>query len=319
MFEINQNKIFVTFAIVTLGFLTGCTNSRGFRELTTGQSFDIHPAMRTNYHSDSDSAQSPMDRHMTVDVVSQIKCLIGVQETDAPAICTAKPNKNDRLELALMNFERATLSDSKRQRYRNAIIGSVLAASERNCGLYLSDLRGYQVTHQSVFGLLEIVVDAAGAVVTDAGSSRLLSGLSGVSTSVSSEIDSKIFASTAVDLTTAAIEQSMTTSRTDIQSNFTKAYEEWPLGVALSEVERMHQSCDMRTGLASIRTSGTAGTADSSAQVQLRQTAATNTARLLFKDLQLLNFQKNRSCERVRNSIGSRSNCGCKKTNGRSR
>ena len=331
MFKIKRASIFFITACGTVASLGGC-NSKNFREITTGQSFDIHPAIKMNYVSTA-GGQNSDDRHITIDVAAQIGCLIansrnadvdpdsadvdpgkeniGTSKAATPeppskqtvaqskdksgtslATCGDSISNGSNLQIMLMEFERAPLDESQRQRYRNAIIGSVLTASERNCGVYLSNLRGYQVTQQSVLSIFEIAVDAAGAIATDAGSSRLLSGLSGVSTSISSEIDSKVFASTAVDLTTAAIEQSMLTSRNNIQSNFTKPYYEWPLSIALADLERMHQSCDMRTGLASIRTSGTAGTADSSAQVQLRQTAATNTARLLFKDLQLLNFQK---------------------------
>jgi hypothetical protein len=146
-------------------------------------------------------------------------------------------------------------------RYRDAIVNSLMIASERNCGIYLSNLRGWQVAHRSTLGLLEIAVDTAGALTTNADTSRLFSGLSGVATATSGRIDAEVFAATAVELIAAQVTSAMDTERAAIRLKLGSAYSGWDLGAAVADMERMHQQCDVRVGLARLRQNNALDTA----------------------------------------------------------
>lgn len=252
--------------------------------MLSGEAVDVSTVVRTRGLDASPGT-------MRIDVIDQIECYID-RTGCAPMLAAPAARRirtEEELSRAFARFENEIgLEDSVRAaQIRDAIMGNLLWASERNCGLYLSRLRGWQVTHRSALGLAEIAVDAAGAITTNEATSRLMSGLSGVATSVSGRIDSEVFASTAVELTTAQIEASMDQMRDSIRQKFNTPYDQWRLGAAVRDIEALHQHCDMRVGLARLRQSGALSSADTefgAARDTVRENSTANLIRLLGQE-----------------------------------
>ncbi|MBT9444868.1 MAG: hypothetical protein IV086_04115 [Hyphomonadaceae bacterium] len=255
------------------------------RGIFTGQGFDAEPII----HQSSTGA-----RATSVDLVRQVLC---VTRGEAGICPDWRSNEWRHLTLpsadeAALEFEMhpfnddATKDADARKRYRNAIVGTVLARADANCAAYLNQLRGWQVTQRTGLGIVEIGLDAAGAITQSTTSSRLFSGLSGVATSMSGTIDKEVFSSTAVEVVANHIETSMTAKRTEIVNNLRKSYADYNLSLAIADLQRYYGGCDSRNGLAIMRQQGamTPETESATARARLAARSVENGAAIFANE-----------------------------------
>jgi hypothetical protein len=160
------------------------------------------------------------------------------------AIAWEEEPEPGRLERAFANF------DGGVQR-RNSIAGALLLASDRNCDVYLENLRTLQSTWRTSFSLASVGLGAAGAIVTGADTSRLLSGLTGATSGAVGALDNNIMGGMASEVLVAGVRAGREPLRLAIIQNMTLSYEAWPVEIAVADVLRYHGRCNAMSGLAS--------------------------------------------------------------------
>ena len=161
-----------------------------------------------------------------------------------PAVAWDAEPEPGRLERALATF------DGGMDR-RNSIAGALLLASDRNCDVYLENLRGFQSTWRTSFSLASVGLGAAGAIVTGADTSRLLSGLTGASSGAVGALDDNIMGGMAAEVLVAGVRAGREPLRQAIIQNMALPYEQWTVEIAIADVLRYHGRCNAMSGLAS--------------------------------------------------------------------
>lgn len=147
-------------------------------------------------------------------------------------------------------LEKALAAFPDTEERRNAVVGALLMASERNCDIYMENLRGYQSTWRTGFSLASVALGAAGSIVTDSASARLLSGLSGASTGASGKLDENILGGMAAEVMLSGVRAAREPYRRAILDNLDTDYSEWPVEIAIADVFRYHGRCNVVSGLA---------------------------------------------------------------------
>lgn len=132
---------------------------------------------------------------------------------------------------------------------RNRVAGALLLASDRNCDVYLENLRGAQSFWRTAFGLAGVGLGAAGAIVTEADTTRLLSGLAGASAGSIGKLDENLMGGMAAEVVVAGVRAGREPIRRDIIVKMQSEYPEWPVEIAIADVLRYHGRCNVMSGL----------------------------------------------------------------------
>lgn len=192
-----------------------------------------------------------------------------VDETVAPRTFAAAPylheGRSDVIQYDLgILLGRATISDSPSQTAaamiafgngpnpqarRNEVVGALLLASDRNCDIYMENLRGAQAAWRTGFSVTDIVVGAAGSMFDDGDTSGALSGLSGVAGSLSTKLDEGLMGGTTANVLLAGVRAAREPLRTQILARFSQDYSAWPVSVAIADVMQYHGRCNVVSAL----------------------------------------------------------------------
>ena len=183
---------------------------------------------------------SPADT-ITIDLVK----LIGKYSPGAP------PEPPGEIEAAIAGFDTSSnVTDTQRAVYRNEVVGAVLAASEKNCEVYIEYLHGNQVTIRAISSVLATACSGAASVTTPISNSKVLAALGAASTGIGGNLDDAAFSKYAVDAIVAGIRA----DQAQLLLNMTKQegtdYKTWPLTFALRDAIQYHNHCDAISGLA---------------------------------------------------------------------
>lgn len=149
------------------------------------------------------------------------------------------------LEQALVGFPQDAAA-------RNAVVGALMLASERNCDIYLENLRGAQTAWRTGAGLTSLALSTAGSIVTDSASARLLSGLAGASGSLSGRLDENLMSGMTADVILLGVRAGREPLRRTIAAKLTgnTTYSDWPIQIAIADVLQYHGRCNVVSGLA---------------------------------------------------------------------
>lgn len=132
---------------------------------------------------------------------------------------------------------------------RNAVVSSLMAASDVNCDEYMTRFRANQATWRTSLDLGGSVLTAAAGIVSDQRSSQILSVLSGASTGSSAVLDRDIVAGFAVEIINDAIQTRRATLRAQIDNRMQhSSYAEWPVETALRDTFYYHGRCSITEG-----------------------------------------------------------------------
>lgn len=157
------------------------------------------------------------------------------------------------LESALATFEASTLTDTERSAKRNAIIGAVLMASDKNCDVYLEYLHGNQILLKGMSSVISTLASGAGAITTPARSASTLSAIGSAATGVGGNLNEAFFANKTAEVIASGIRADRATLRTNIDARMRNAagasYASWPLSVALADAVTYHGRCNAISGL----------------------------------------------------------------------
>lgn len=169
--------------------------------------------------------------------------------SQTPAPYRGQARTERQFAKAVQAFE-SIPSDAQKVQVRNMIVGQLLDASVANCGVYLSNVRGSQVSTRIGFDLLTGGLSTAGSVASPERSAKLLSGLGSFSNGAGASVDRDIFAQTGVELVAKEIQDARNTVRTRIETKkVEKSYQDWDLGAALADVSDYHAMCSLMWGL----------------------------------------------------------------------
>ena len=133
---------------------------------------------------------------------------------------------------------------------RNEVVGALLLASDRNCDIYMENLRGAQAAWRTGFSVTDVLVGAAGSMFDDAATAGALSGLSGVAGSLSGKLDEGFMGGTTANVLLAGVRAAREPMRRDILRRFEESYLNWPVSVALADVIQYHGRCNVVSALA---------------------------------------------------------------------
>ena len=137
---------------------------------------------------------------------------------------------------------------------RNEVVGALLLASDRNCDIYMENLRGAQSTWRTSLSVTDVIVGAAGSMFDDGDTAGALSGLSGVAGSLSGKLDEGLMGGTAANVLLAGVRAAREPIRTDILGRFDESYSDWPVSVALADVMQYHGRCNVVSALTAAQT-----------------------------------------------------------------
>jgi hypothetical protein len=137
---------------------------------------------------------------------------------------------------------------------RNELVGALLLASDRNCDIYMENLRGAQSTWRTSLSVTDVVVGAAGSMFDDGDTAGALSGLSGVAGSLSGKLDEGLMGGAAANVLLAGVRAAREPIRTEILGRFGEDYASWPVSVAIADVMQYHGRCNVVSALTAAQT-----------------------------------------------------------------
>jgi len=174
--------------------------------------------------------------------------LIGLIDAHAGGYRT--PQATRTFEEALGDFDRYAGEREKEGRAaRNAIVGAVMMASDKNCDVYLEYFHGNQIAIRSISSVASAVLVGAAPVTQPERSSKLLAALGAISSDVGGKLDQAAFSSRAAEVIVAGIRAERAALRAAISRKMTDGYAAWPLSLALGEALAYHGRCNAISGL----------------------------------------------------------------------
>jgi len=153
------------------------------------------------------------------------------------------------IEEALAKFDTGG-DPADRATRRNAIVGAVLMASDKNCDVYLEYFHGNQIAIKSISSVSSTILSGAAAVTTPASSSRILAALGSAATGVGGNLNDAAFSSRAADVIVSGIRAERAGLRRELDERMRDTgYSAWPLSLALADALRYHGRCNAISGL----------------------------------------------------------------------
>lgn len=163
---------------------------------------------------------------------------------------TPPVNAQSTLEAALADFDRGADSPDSRGARRNAIVGAVIMASDKNCDVYLEYLHGNQIAIRGLSSVAATVLSGAGAIATPTHSAQLLSALGAASTGIGGNLNDAVFSNKAADVIASGIRADRAGLRAAIDVKMRSAdYANWPLSLALADAFIYHGRCNAISGM----------------------------------------------------------------------
>lgn len=138
--------------------------------------------------------------------------------------------------------------DQQRQR-RNEVQGEILRASERRCNAYKLYLQTIQSNASFGFGSAATVLGGLGAIFTDAGVARALSGAAGITSGVGAQFQESFFLSIAVPAIAEGIDNARQSIHGQIVSQRDSTIHAYTLQHAILDAVRYDGACSIPRGL----------------------------------------------------------------------
>lgn len=184
---------------------------------------------------------------------NQTNCVDLVNEslgsTEDPGARETFPPTND-VDAALVAFNQCydEYDDKTRKRRRNAIQERVLQVSDQYCNVFETYLQRLRSKINFSLGSLATITGVAGGIVTGIDGSRLLSGLSGISSGIRAEFNQQYFLNLAMPVITKGIESRRTEIYRDIiLHGQSLSYEKYEIEAAIKDAIKYHGACSITT------------------------------------------------------------------------
>ena len=157
--------------------------------------------------------------------------------------------------------------EKMRRTYRNNVVHGRLLAIDMQYGLFKEAIYGEGVSSSLIFDILGVSVGAAGTAVTGAEASRILSALSGGLSGTSTSINKNLYYQRTLPALLALMDAERTKVRVEILEGLVQTSEKYPLGRALSDLERYLQAGSIPGALSAV--TATAGETKAEAEKKL--------------------------------------------------
>jgi hypothetical protein len=198
------------------------------------------------------TSQGPL-RERQIDLPIILHTALKKQQPEALKSLTVEEAKETDLDKLILLVD---ISGDKL--IRNSTIAQLMAASTTNCGIYLNNLRGGQVSNRLIADLASSSFSIAASLIEPIETARVFSGIAAFSTSAGASIDRNIFAQQGAELVADAIVQLREKDRAYIEGRMNEDLTRWPMGLALTDFARFHADCSMLRGLSQMREAVTA-------------------------------------------------------------
>lgn len=226
-------------SIISLAaLLAGCSTITG---VTSNQRGPISNAEHIADYGELNSRENSHEDPEKVSIQLYLDNYIKAVDRDA------KPSTS--YEEALARFEVKLTSDQKRAA-RNAILGSLLGASEKNCGFYLENLRGVEAGSASSLGIIGHLFNAGSLIATDAPTKTGLTAMNELMTNSSATIKTEVFANAGSSMLATAVRAARLEARTTLEDRMGEEYLGYPLSMAVADTYYYHSLCNVVTGAA---------------------------------------------------------------------
>lgn len=186
-------------------------------------------------------------------------------EPDKPISATEKEQQQDNsavpsvqaardIQRAYHFFYKYDGDDVKKQRLRrNRVQDQLIAASNQACADFKEKLRQLHSETNLLLGGLTTALAGAGAIVTGALGSQILSGSAGATSGIRAEFNDVYFAQKAVEVLTKAFDVRRNDLLMEIYNKRKKdaepKMEAYPVERAVADALRYHGACNLITGL----------------------------------------------------------------------
>ncbi len=134
--------------------------------------------------------------------------------------------------------------------HRSQIQDRLIAASNQRCNIYTTYLKRVNTNQNAILGTLTTVLGGAGAIVTGENSSRLLSGLAGITSGTRAELNQTIFESVATSVIIPGIQNKRNEILTSIMAKRSKSLSEYTIEGAIADAIIYHGACSIDAGIA---------------------------------------------------------------------
>jgi hypothetical protein len=158
--------------------------------------------------------------------------------------------------------------ESERREYRDTVVHGRLLALDMQFALFKEAIYEEGIVSNLSLDILGVVVGAAGAVTTSADTSRVLSALSGGISGTQIAINKNLFYERTMPALLALMDAERSTVRAEILEGLTQEASVYPLGRALTDLERYLQVGSIPGAIASV--TSTAGQKKSDAEAELK-------------------------------------------------
>ena len=167
----------------------------------------------------------------------------------------------------LAEFEQ--VDESVKRRYRDKVIHGRLLALDMQYGLFKQAIYEEGVSANLTIDTLGVVVGAAGAAVTGSDGSRALSALSGGISGTGTAINKNLYYERTLPALLALMDAKRDEVRAEILTGMTLDHIAYPLGHALTDLERYLQAGSIPGAISEVLTTAGETKADAEAQISI--------------------------------------------------
>ena len=146
--------------------------------------------------------------------------------------------KNYFLPSANVLVKVSELPDPKKRGYRDEVVFGRMMAIDLQYSIFTEAIYGDGVGSNLTFDILGVGVGAAGAVVTNGDSSKILSAISGGIAGTKTAINENLFYEKTMPAMIALMHAEREKVRADILKGIQQDYSTYPLGYALTDIDR---------------------------------------------------------------------------------
>lgn len=161
-------------------------------------------------------------------------------------------------------------TDPEKRTYRNNVVYGHLQALDLQFSIFSRSIYTEATSNNLGLDIAGVAVGVSGAVTTVASTSRILSALSGGIAGSRTAIDKNLYFERTMPALLALMESGRSTVRTDIERGLLSSPDDYPLGKALSDLERYYNAGSLPGALAAI--TATAGKEKAQADGELKTT-----------------------------------------------
>lgn len=130
---------------------------------------------------------------------------------------------------------------------RNALIARAILLSDQKCALHKAGILSNATTWNVGTSSIAILLSGAASVVNNARAASNLAAAAGATTGIQSTVTKEIYANALATTILRAIDSARSQRKAAIEKGINES--DYPLAIALNDIQSYHDACSMMTGL----------------------------------------------------------------------